>query len=92
MTLDPGLTDRVNSGPNTAQRKGRSIYFWTLQSPSITLPPLVGEDIKLLGFVSSFLRETKSRLDPFFLCLCPIFLAVRHLSHENNGKDEVENT
>ena len=68
--------NRVNSGPNTFKQKGRSIYFWTetVESlcSSITVPPpLVGEDIKLLGFVSSFLRETKSRLDPFFSACVP---------------------
>lgn len=65
-TINPDLTriksqnlDVVSSGPNTFQLKGRSIYFWTktVQSSSITVPPLAGEDIKLLALSLLFLER-----------------------------------
>lgn len=95
VTLNPWLTDGVNSGPNTLHWNARSTYFWTR---SVCFPPSlqVAEDIKTGGFVSSFLRKTKSRHILFFFfpfsSLHTIFLAVRQLSHENNERDKVENT
>lgn len=47
------------------------MYFWTkaLQNSSITHHWRVG--YQTVGIVSSFLRETKSRLDPFFSACVP---------------------
>ncbi len=77
IQISPGIKsqnpDRINSGPNTIQKKSKSVYFWTktLQSSPITVPPMAGKDIKLLGLSFLFSDRQKSRLDPFLSACVP---------------------
>lgn len=95
VTLNPWLTDGVNSGPNTLHWNARSIYFWT--GRMFAFPPSLCHCrwLRLSNWwvCQFFSKRDKIQTQPFFFpCLRPIFLAVRQLSHENNERDKVENT
>lgn len=75
VTLNPWLTDGVNSGPHTLHWNAKSIYFWTGRMFAFLhhCATAGGWGYQTGGFVSSFLRETKSRLNLFFLFACVPF-------------------
>lgn len=53
-------------------QRAENIYFWTTIPPSLCQQWRC-EGYQTVGFVTSFLRETKSRLDPFFFSACVPF-------------------
>lgn len=99
--LNPDLINKSNGKiwmgliaalTHSSAKRAEAFYFGMVVPQNPPFPTTGGKDIKLLGMSVLFLERQNTALTLFFSACVPFFVAVRHLSHENKGKDEVENT